>query len=543
MRRRLVIIVIEGMEQTQRKALGAFYTAPAVVEFLIDWALPEPGATAMDPSCGDGRFLAEALRGNAATVIGVDLNGEAIAATGLELAASGKDSHQLLSADFFTVDPGTYSEVDAVVGNPPFVRYQKFAEASRKLALESALRLGVRLKKLTSTWAPFLLHATQFLRKDGRMAMVVPAEITQTQYGLPTLRALAANFNSVTLVTFERNIFEEAQTDTYLLLAEGYGGSGKSVNLIPLRDAAALPKLKQTEPDPQAFVLGDGERFIEAFLTPAERRAWQRVKKAADVFTLRELGSVTNGYVSGDNNFFHRSIRDGLPRDWLIPTARNGRSLPGLYYTAEDITDHEHADKPHHLVAPQDDLFAERGRLDAFIAEGQEAGVDQRFKCRTRRPWWKVPGLIRPDLFMTYMVGAMPRVAVNAAEAVYSNTLHGIRLNPGIAAPDVALAFHSSLTLLSTEIEGRSYGGGILKLEPTEAAAVRIALPVNMGTKAGGQAEEVNTALREGNNESANRMVDCFVLRECMGLSRYTVDLLRSGRKRLLERRSNRTKK
>lgn len=531
------------MEQTQRKALGAFYTAPAVVEFLVDWALPEPGATAMDPSCGDGRFLAEAMRGNAATVIGIDLNREAIDATGSELATSGKDFHQLLNADFFTVNPSKYGEVDAIIGNPPFVRYQNFAEASRKLALESALRLGVRLTKLTSTWAPFLLHASQFLREGGRMAMVVPAEITQTQYGLPTLRALAANFDSVTLVTFERNIFEEAQTDTYLLLAEGYGGSGQSVNLIPLRDAAALPKLKQNKRDPQFFMLGDGERFIEAFLTPAERRAWQRVKKAAEVFTIGELGSVTNGYVSGDNNFFHRSIGDGFPEDWLIPTARNGRSLPGLFYTAEDIVNHERADKPHHLVVPQDDLFADRDRLDAFIAEGSKAGVDKRFKCRTRRPWWKVPGLIRPDLFMTYMVGAMPRAAVNAVEAVYSNTLHGIRLNPGIAAPDVALAFHSSLTLLSTEIEGRSYGGGILKLEPSEAAAVRIALPVNMGAKSGRQAEEVDAALREGEYESANRMVDRFVLRDRLGLSRYTVDLLRSGRKRLLERRSNRSKK
>ena len=63
-----------------------------------------------------------------------------------------------------------------------------------------------------------------------------------------------------------------------------------------------------------------------------------------------------------------------------------------------------------------------------------------------------------------------PRLIVNPHGARNSNLLHGVALKPN--APHVAalaVAMASSLTLLSAEIEGRAYGGGVLKLETREA--------------------------------------------------------------------------
>jgi hypothetical protein len=50
---------------------------------------------------------------------------------------------ELVNGDFFAWPPVSVGRVDAVVGNPPFVRYQRFDDTSRKLALASALRVGV----------------------------------------------------------------------------------------------------------------------------------------------------------------------------------------------------------------------------------------------------------------------------------------------------------------------------------------------------------------------------------------------------------------
>ena len=64
--------------------------------------------------------------------------------------------------------------------------------------------------------------------------MVVPAELAQTAYGIETLRALCANFARVRLITFRNNWFEDAQQETFLLLAEGRGGTCLSAELTPL---------------------------------------------------------------------------------------------------------------------------------------------------------------------------------------------------------------------------------------------------------------------------------------------------------------------
>ena len=46
-----------------RKARGAFFTPPAIAEYLTRWAVAgNPRARVLDPTCGDGVFLLAAGR-------------------------------------------------------------------------------------------------------------------------------------------------------------------------------------------------------------------------------------------------------------------------------------------------------------------------------------------------------------------------------------------------------------------------------------------------------------------------------------------------
>ena len=47
----------------------------------------------------------------------------------------------------------------------------------------------------------------------------------------------------------------------------------------------------------------------------------------------------------------------------------------------------------------------------------------------------------------------------------------------GLAPEQIVAAFHTSLTMLSAEIEGRSFGGGVLELVPSEIARLAIIDP------------------------------------------------------------------
>ncbi len=532
-----------------KKELGAYYTREAVVRFLLDWGLRKPRRAVLDPSCGDGRFLHEALGRGVPRVLGCDVDRDALEHVRQVVAPSASDRLSLHHADFFTLESADLGGVDLIVGNPPFIRYQRFVGDARRRGLAAALRAGVKLTGLTSSWAPFLLHAMQCLDQGGDLAMVVPAEIVQTQYGLPTLRALAGGFGAVTLLSFERNLFPDAQEETFLLLAENRASGPGTVRLVPLRGAGdlGLPPIAPAGAFEVDLAPRTEVRFAEAFLTPDERAAWAVCRAAAEVRELGTLGTVTNGYVTGDNEFFHCRREDalarGIPAPWLLPTARNSRSLRGLAYLPGDVDHHEAARSAHHLVRPVGVRPADQAVLAGWVGEGERRGVPERFKCRTRTPWWLVPGLQDADLLLTYMAGARPRAAVNRAGAVYTNSLHGIRLAAPAHALLVALSFHSSLTLLSLELQGRSYGGGILKLEPREMAKVVVAWP---GALPEGEvsrvAAEVDQALRRGEYEGAVAVVDQWLLVQRLGLRPEGVARLRSARARLGQRRSGRAK-
>jgi hypothetical protein len=380
--------------------------------------------------------------------------------------------------------------------------------------------------------------------------MVVPAEITQARYGLRTLGALLDHFGEVTLVAFERNFFADAQQDACLLLAREKGNQGRHVRLVPLSSIDDLEGLELCSEDDGGFEVEikaeEPVRFAEAFLKPAERRTWRRLKAHTQVRSLAAIATVTNGYVTGDNEFFHRTRvaaeAEKLPPTWLFPVARSSKSLDGLEFGSADVAALEERGVAHHLVLPQEDLFlvADRGVLDRWLLEGEDRGTPERFKCRSREPWWRVPGVQSADLLIGYMAGANPRAAVNRCGAFYTNSLHGLRLPRGAPVELIAMAFHCSLTLLSLEIEGRSYGGGILKVEPRELDRALVPLPDVAEMEWKPVFAEIDGLLRSDDFEAANRRADDLLLVRGLGLAERDVRCLRKARRRLVQRRLGR---
>ena len=120
-----------GMTGSRRKALGAYYTPPAVAAALVGWAVRRPEDRLLDPACGDGRFLALHPRST-----GVDR--DETAARAAAEAAPGSVVHR---AEFFEWALSTRERFECAAGNPPFIRYQRFAGAERE-ARAAPRRLG-----------------------------------------------------------------------------------------------------------------------------------------------------------------------------------------------------------------------------------------------------------------------------------------------------------------------------------------------------------------------------------------------------------------
>src|SRR5439155_3154963 len=172
------------------KELGQFFTPEPVARTLVNWAVRKPADRLLDPSCGDGEFLACHRRS-----VGIEID-----------AAHGARARQrapgalIHLGDFFEWATQTTERFDAAVGNPPFIRYQSFAGEARERALRTAARLGAHFNGLSSSWAPFLVVTATLLRGGGKMAFVVPAEVGHSTYAAPLLEWRCQQFNQVGLV-------------------------------------------------------------------------------------------------------------------------------------------------------------------------------------------------------------------------------------------------------------------------------------------------------------------------------------------------------
>lgn len=522
-----------------RKARGAFFTPPAIAAYLADWAIAgNPAARVLDPTCGDGVFLIAAgqqlVQLGAAPedldrlVTGVDLHEASLREADANLAAEGLIAH-LEANDFFKLTPpnelfASFPAFDAVVGNPPFVRYQQHAGEARRLSAQAALRQGVRLSGLASSWAASLVHAGAFLAPDGRLAMVVPAELLSVGYAEPVRQWLHKRFASVNLVVFERLQFADALENVVLLLAQGSGGCD-AFSLWHVTDAADLLKIQPF--DGWAVGIQDG-KWTELFLSNRQRQLYRRVRERHFV-DLREYGAPELGTVTGANDYFMlteatRASYGLVPGRDVIPTCPPGsRHLQALTLTKGHWGKLRDAGERVWMLYPPDEPH-EDGVL-RYRELGAEKGVPNAYKCQVRTHWWRPPAVSPPDLFFTYMSHRFPRLVSNGARVTFVNSLHGVRLRPTapkVAAAALPLLALNSVTMLGAEIGGRSYGGGILKMEPREAALLPMPKP-DLLEKAWAilrpERDRLDRQLRVGRWTNVIARVDEALLRVAAGVS------------------------
>jgi methylase of polypeptide subunit release factors len=542
-----------------RKTRGAFFTPRTIADHLVQWAINgDPSATVLDPTCGEAVFLlaaGEQLRalGQEADrldeqLFGIDLHAGSLDAALELLEENGLDA-RLVESDFFAVEtPDTVGArlpyVDAVVGNPPFVRYQEHIGESRRLSVEAALRQGVRLNGLASSWAASVVHAAGFLKPEGRLAMVLPAELLTVGYAEPIRAWLKTRFEKVNLVLFERLQFEDALADVVLLLAEGYGGC----DAFSLYHVEGADDLAQLGAYVHLNVTPPSEGKWTDLLLPVKVRSLYRTTAANGFTPLSEYGRAELGIVTGANKFFalSESTRKhfGLTEAQLVPISPPGtRHLKGSLFSRQQWEELRDADERVWLFHPDaSDMSKERR---AYTDHGEALGVDEAYKCQIRTPWWRPPMVTPPDFFFTYMSHNFPRIIANGAKATFVNSMHGVRLREGVhrdvraALPLLAM---NSVTMLGGEIHGRSYGGGILKMEPREAAS----LPVpNEKTLIAAWAElkpvrhSLERKLRAGSWSEVVKRVDAAVL-GAAGLDEAATAQLLDAARLLRERRLRR---
>jgi hypothetical protein len=458
-----------------RKARGAFFTPPQITRYLADWAVRSPDDAVFEPSAGDAAFLVAAterlrqLGAEHPELDGVEIHPASVATARRRVAEAG-GRPRVRTADFFDIAPKpTYS---AVLGNPPYIRYQDFRGSQRAQSRRAALKAGVTLSALASSWAAFTVHAALFLRPGGRMALVLPAELLSVNYAAAVRKFLFDRFASVELVMFDEQVFPGAEADVVLLLADGFGAgpSGHAV-IHRARNAESLTsELVQRHWSP----VDPADKWVSGLIGNRPVEILHGLHHDGRFSTLEHWGDTTLGMVTGNNGFFAlspaRVAELGLRASDLLTLSPPGSAhLRGLTLSTNQLAALGDDGRSVHLFRPTGRLSAPAQR---YIDAGHAAGVHLAYKCRVRTPWYQVP-LVKPaDLLLTCMNADTPRLVTNRAAAYHLNSVHGVYLRHEVAALGrdlLPLAALNSVTVLHAEMVGRAYGGGVLKIEPREA--------------------------------------------------------------------------
>jgi adenine-specific DNA methylase len=531
--------------EVQKKARGAFFTPPEIAKYLVDWAIRSSDDIVLEPSCGEASFLlaaANRLRefGAAPHLWSEQLHGVEIFDT------SARRAECILHDNGFaaTISVGDFFEhktsfsYNAVVGNPPFVRYQDFSGIPRARSLEAALAQGVRLSGLSSSWAAFVIKAALHLAADGRLALVLPAELLSVNYAQEVRKFLLKRFGRIKLIMFEERIFPGVLEEVVLLLAEGSGGA-KCFEVHQARDVRSLQSVdgaKWTEHAP-----GNNDKWTPA-LVSQDAFATYKTLVSERFEELRTWGRTYLGAVTGNNQFFALTTTEArehgfCDNDVIRVSPPGTRHLRGLVFS-ETAWKQLAKDGARCLL-----LYPRKEPSDAamrYISYGEKSGIPEAYKCRVRKPWWRVPLVESPDLFLTYMNHDRPRLVSNSARAQILNSLYGVQLVAGrkqLGREILPIASLNSVTLLGSEIVGRAYGGGLLKMEPREAD--KLPVPSLAHIKQVEQAlknlkPQLAQSLRSGELKSAIEAVDRILF---VDVSKNDLKALRLAREMLFERR------
>ena len=474
-------------ESPNRKDLGAYYTPPTVVRTLVSWATRGVlSGPVLDPSCGDGRFLAGLQDG-----VGVDIDPAAVA------EASKCANANIIAADFFKWAPDTNRRFAAAVGNPPFIRYQRFSGRARERALQYCAAQGVKLSGLCSSWAPFVVGASRLLKRGGRLAFVVPAEIGHAAYAREVVRYLLSSFERVEVIAVREKLFPDLSEDCWLLRASGFGASSEAIHFVRL-DSLRAEEGSWAFETVSVDELGRWGFRLRAFLVPSSiRAAYLDIAVHAAVSRLGNVARIGIGYVTGANDFFHLRPSDaaalGIPNEVLRVAIRSNRDLV-VDDVDEDIAGSWVADDRPVLLLDLAGKTELPRSVEAYLKSEAARAPSRTYKCRNRKPWYAVPDVRTPHAFLSIMSGRGPRLVGNSAGVTCTNSVHAVHFLDKADAKRYVRNWRSELTTLSCELEGHALGGGVLKIEPSEARRLLLAPGLDLS-------EEQKELLRSGTRE------------------------------------------
>lgn len=493
------------LSNESRGALGQFRTPKAVGQIMQSWATSGDD-TLLDPGMGSAAlsspgFPGWVLSSDPGQVYGIDRSPLSRLMGTVTLTLVGQE-HTTQTADFLTIAPEQVSEtIDAVVCNPPYVRYNELPTEYRSTLNEQAERLtGCKVHGKTPLHGYFLYHASACLSPGDRMAVVVPHHFLHRQYGVTLKRYLLDRFRIHALALYDptnNSLFDTADTTALLLFLEATSqdephGTTRFIHLEDVENTEWHRELETATPGTRDW--GYVTHVEQSELQPEEN--WTRQFNPLTVDTtnltpLSEIADVTRGISTGDNGFFCVSQNEvekyGIDERYLQPLIRTVSKVAEYEFRDRDWRNQRETGGEAWLLyledldgVPKDLAEAKETREAWGVTNAEHGELNQSDvglyaylhanvsditskKLQSRSPWYRVDRRDSPQIIMQTLSRDGFNAILNDSSALILNNGNGIYPDESLTQEEVkALAAFLNSTvadgLLRSHAETRSSG-------------------------------------------------------------------------------------
>ncbi len=405
--------------------------------------------------------------------------------------------------DFFTVKEHELAKkFDVVLMNPPFVRHHLISDETLERARKATS--SVMLPKTSDLWSYFVIHCLKFIRKGGSLVVILPWSFLFASFAGRVRENLVAQFKTVQVILLGGHLFESTEERILVFFGEGFGKKAQDFGIfysdeIPEKNVSWLKIDRDTwtESPWRGFV---SESLSKIFSKSVEKSGFR---------LLGDFANIRIGTVTGANKFFivnnAWARNEKFPKKYLKPILRESKNLSKLSVSEPDVQESI-------LLIPEGSLPK---RIKDYVSKGENLGINKRHHTKKRKKWYSIPKPIAQDGFLHYMTKEVPFIVLNRDKVLSTNSIHQLIFKNNVnknMKKWIQLSMFTSISQLSVELQGRTYGGGVLKLEPTSASKILV-YPGDGKSPPQFLEKKVNKYLSNGQKNKAIDLVDDWFMK------------------------------
>ena len=479
-----------------RKELGAYYTPSELSEIMSDWAIRQQSDKVLEPSFGGCGFLESCeltLRNLGAikpldNIFGVDIDIKAFDTLKNKFANKNIESRFILN-DFINVAPIDFGGIsfDVIIGNPPYISMHNM-NIEQRISCEKVLSnspfSSKTLGRNASLWCFFLLHALSFLAEKGRSAWVLPSSFLNAYYAKALISIYEKHFDTLKIIKINERLFKSEGADemSVLFLCEGFHKENITNGKLSISFAESVSELGNIISGADYSVHASNDNYKYNILPKDAFDLYKHLKNMKACYKIKDFADIKIGMVTGFNNFFilnkQEVMQYRLGEENLRPVVSRFSHLKGIKHNVmrhnKNVKDHKNAFLLH---VDRENLVEKNTAVRSYLAKVRK---QERLKNRTfkkRKYWYQPDDGIYPDAFLSYMVHESPKMVLNQGKINCTNSIHRVffKEKPSFKRKIAfCISLLSTFSQLSAELEGRSYGSGVLKIEPTAGKNIQI---------------------------------------------------------------------